>query len=383
MTGSLQVKNGVYYMVVNTKNAEGKRKQKWITTKLPVKGNKRKAEQQLNAYLAECTQKGYIEPSKLHFCDYLAKWVEMHKKNVQPKTHETNIRNLKRHIYPYFNAFSLNLSDVKSEAIQAYCDAKLGEGLNPNTVIRHYAIIRAALTHAYKSKMIRTNPCDWVDKPKSKKYFAEFYTPEEIKHLLGVFKGTYIEVPVYIAAYLGLRRSEVIGLRWRSVDMVNGSLTVCNKVIRMFHEGKLTNMASNELKTESSYRILPLDETLMEMFKAIKEQQERNKQLCGNSYSKEYSDYVCVNAMGDLINPETVSKYFSKIIRKNGMKAIRYHDLRHSCASMLLSLGYSMKEIQEWLGHSNYNTTAEIYSHVDPRNKSKMIRGITAALSAE
>ncbi|MCL2605563.1 MAG: site-specific integrase, partial [Defluviitaleaceae bacterium] len=189
-------------------------------------------------------------------------------------------------------------------------------------------------------------------------------------------------VPVFIAAYFGLRRSEVIGLRWSAIDLTNGSLTVCQKVVRLTHEGKRENYITDTLKTESSFRILPLDEKLITMFTAIKKQQEDNRVLCGDSYCVDYFDYVCVNVMGGLINPETMSRYFSKKIRENGMKVIRFHDLRHSCASLLLSLGYAMKEIQDWLGHANYKTTADLYSHVDPRNKGKMIRGLTSALGA-
>jgi integrase len=383
MTGSLQIKNGVYYMVINTKNAEGKRKQKWITTGLSVKGNKRKAEQKLHAFLTDCNETGYVEPSKLLFCDYMCKWVELHRKSIQPKTHETNMFTLKKHVYPYFSTMGLSLSNVNSEAIQAYCDLKLSEGLNPNTVIRQYAMLRTALNHAYKSKLIKKNPCDWVEKPKSKKYVAEFYTADEIKQLLAAFKGSAIEVPVLIAAYFGLRRSEAIGLRWNSLDLINGSLTVRQKVVRISHEGKRENLITNTLKTDSSYRILPLDEKLITVFSEIKKQQERNKEICGDSYCEDYLDYVCVNTMGELINPETLSRQFTKTLKQNSMKIIRYHDLRHSCASLLLSLGYAMKELQDWLGHANYKTTADRYSHVDPRNKSKMIRGLTSALSTE
>ena len=161
-----------------------------------------------------CGEKGYNESSKLLFCDYMVKWVELHRRNIQPKTHENNTFNLKKHVYPFFSATKLSLSDIKPEIIQAYCDSKLSEGLNPNTVIRHYAMIRTALNHAYKSKLIKVNPCDWVDKPRSKKYVAKFYNADEIKQLLEVFKDSAIEVPVFIATYFGLRRSETIGLQW-------------------------------------------------------------------------------------------------------------------------------------------------------------------------
>ena len=170
-------------------------------------------------------------------------------------------------------------------------------------------------------------------------------------------------------------------MRWSAIDFSNKFLTVRHKVVRIIEDGQLVNHATDDLKTDSSYRILPLDDNLLEFFNAIKNKQEQNRTLCGNAYETKYIDYVCVNDMGALLNPDHVTSAFRKIIKRNGLKPIRYHDLRHSCASLLLSLGYSMKDIQEWLGHSNYQTTANLYSHVDPRNKKNMIAGLSSALS--
>jgi len=380
MTGSLQVKNDMFYMVINTKNPAGKRKQKWIPTGLSTKGNKRKAEQQLNALLTEYTNAGYVEPSKILFCDFISDWVEMSKPKLQATTLMNYVHMLGKHIYPYFQASGLQLKGVTPDSIQRYYSAKIAEGLSPNTVIKHHGIIRSALQYAVKSRLIKENPCNFVDRPKRKKYVGEFYNADEIKQLLEVSKGTPIEVPIFIAAYFGLRRSEVLGLRWSAIDTSNKVLTVCHKVVRAIEDGRLVNIATDDLKTESSYRVLPLDERLQEFFTTVKRRQKWNMQVCGNSYNTEYLDYVCVNDMGDLINPDHVTGLFVKIIKRHSLKRIRFHDLRHSCASLLLSLGYSMKEIQEWLGHSNYQTTANLYSHVDPRNKKEMIRGLSNAL---
>ena len=383
MTGSLQQKNGLFYMVINTKDATGKRKQKWISTGLPIKGNKRKAEQQLNALLQEYATTGYVEPTKILFADFLQEWVELNKPKIQPTTYMNYVHLLERHVCPHFQATSLQLKDVTPNLIQKYYNTKIQEGLNPNTVIKHHAVIRSTLQYAVKIKLIKENPCDFVDKPKRKRYVAEFYNAEEIRQLLNVSKGTTIEVPVFIAAYFGLRRSEVLGLRWSAVDLSNKHLTVRHKVVRIIKDGRLANYATDDLKTETSYRILPLDDNLLDFFATLKQHQDENKKLCGSSYNTEYLDYVCVNDTGELINPDYVSSAFPKLIKQNGLKHIRYHDLRHSCASLLLSLGYSMKEIQEWLGHSNYQTTANLYSHVDPRNKKNMIAGLTNALSTK
>jgi len=171
------------------------------------------------------------------------------------------------------------------------------------------------LKHAVKSRIIKENPCDFVDRPKTKKYTGEYHNANEIVKLLEVAKGTTLEVPIFIAAYFGLRRSEILGIRWSAIDFANGLLTVCHKVVRVIKNGKVAKVATDELKTESSHRVLPLDDNMLEFFKSVKKQQEWNKSVCGNSYSKEYDDYVCVNAMGELINPDYVSCAFGKLLK--------------------------------------------------------------------
>jgi len=381
VTGSVHVRKGIFHMQFRFKDATGNWKQKWKSTGLKEKGNKRKAEQQLNALLAEYNADGgYVEPSKILFCDFVRDWVEINKSKLQPTTYMGYTHMLTKHVYPHFQSLALQLKDISPDTIQRYYNAKLDEGLNPNTIIKQHAVIRSALQYAVKTKLIKDNPCDYVDKPKRKKYVGEFYTADEIKQLLDVSKGTTVEVPIFIAAYFGLRRSEVLGCRWSSVDFSNKVLKVEHKVVRIIKDGKLVNYATNDLKTESSYRVLPLDDRLLEFLARVKKRQEWNKRVCGDSYSTEYEDYICVNDLGVLINPDYVTDCFSKILKRNGLKHIRYHDLRHSCASLLLHLGYSMKEVQEWLGHSNYLTTANLYSHVDPRNKKEMIQGLSSAL---
>ena len=116
-------------------------------------------------------------------------------------------------------------------------------------------------------------------------------------------------------------------------------------------------------------RTLPLVPFMRERLLALKEEQQENRRLCGRSYIKEYLEYVCVNEIGDLIKPHYVTESFPKLLKAKGMRQIRYHDLRHSCASLLLANGVPMKQIQEWLGHSDFSTTANIYAHLDYSSK--------------
>ena len=116
-------------------------------------------------------------------------------------------------------------------------------------------------------------------------------------------------------------------------------------------------------------RTLPLVPFMRERLLALKDEQEENRRLCGRSYIKDYVDYVCVNEIGDLIKPHYVTEQLPKLLEANGLRHIRFHDLRHSCASLMLANGVPMKQIQEWLGHSDFSTTTNIYAHLDYSSK--------------
>ena len=122
-------------------------------------------------------------------------------------------------------------------------------------------------------------------------------------------------------------------------------------------------------KTKSSLKTLPLVGSFRDYFQKVKEAQELNKKVCGNCYNYEYDGYVFVNELGARMRPNYLTEYFPKYIAKHGMPKMRFHDLRHSCASLLLANGVPLKQIQEWLGHSDFSTTANIYAHLDYRSK--------------
>lgn len=373
MTGSLQIKNGYFYAVLNFKDKEGKRKQKWITTGFSERGNKRKAEQVLKDLIAEYEDSDYIEPSKKLFCDFLKEWVEMNKHNVQVTTYDGYVHMLNKHIYPYFKENGIILSKIKPMDIQKYYSVKLDEGLSPNTVIKHHGIIRTSLQYAVKTNLIKENIADLVDKPKRERYHASHYNLEELNQLFSISKNTNIETPVLIASYYGLRRSEVLGLKWESIDFENKMVKICNKVVRAKDKnGKLTAISQDKMKSETSYRTLPLCPTMLEYFKNLLEKQHESVRTMGNCYIHKYDGFVCVNPMGDLIKPDYVTDTFSVLLERNGLRHIRFHDLRHSCASLLVSLGFNIVEVQQWLGHADFRITANTYSHVDMKEKVKM-----------
>ena len=168
-----------------------------------------------------------------------------------------------------------------------------------------------------------------------------------------------------ITAYYGLRRSEVLVLRWSAIDMEHKTISIRHKVIEAEVDGKFVPRCEDVLKTKSSFRTLPLNPAVGIILLEEKEKQEMYRRLFKKSYCRDYLDYICVDQCGKLLRPNYVTEHFPWLIEKYGLRKVRFHDLRHTCASLLLSNGISMKQIQIWLGHSTFSTTADIYAHLD------------------
>lgn len=190
-----------------------------------------------------------------------------------------------------------------------------------------------------------------------------------------------LELPVLFGAFYGLRRSEVIGLKWDAIDFINDTIIIRHTVTTCNLDGKSVTIAADSTKTKSSMRTLPLVPAFKTKLMEHREAIEENKRLCGRSYCKAYLDYICVDGMGNLIKPGYVTSAFPVLLRKNGLRKIRYHDLRHSCASLLLANGVPMKQIQEWLGHSDFSTTANVYAHLDYNSKISSAEALVSGLS--
>lgn len=194
---------------------------------------------------------------------------------------------------------------------------------------------------------------------------------KRLEKLFGVSDKTPIGLVIKISSYYGFRRSEVLGLIWQSINFSRKTITIENKVLNF----KKEVICSEVLKTFSSNRTLPLLPEIEE--KLLK----RKKKKFGSSYNKKYEDYVFVNDIGDLILPDYITHSFGDLLKKYKLKHIRFHDLRHSCASLLVANNVPMKNIQEWLGHSSYNLTADTYSHLNFDSKKESANVISKALS--
>ena len=374
--GSLQVNKGIYHVSFRVTDRSGRRIQKQLSTGIKAeRGNKRKAEKRMQEILEQWEGIVAVTDNAL-LCDYIADWIERDKSRVQITTYDGYRHMLNKYIYPYFKNTRLNVQDVKPMHIEKYCAEKINDGLNPNTVIKHLAVIRTALQDAVKNGIIRTNPADLVEKPKRVKPKHDYYRQDELRKLLAVVKDTNIEVPVFLAVVFGLRRSEVLGLTWSAVDFDKMTLTICNKVTRGIVDGKVTEIVSDTLKSETSNRTFMMNEAVRNYLESVRKRQAQYARR-----TDKYVDYVCVNEIGELIKPDYVTHRFNDLLAENNMRPIRFHDLRHSCISLLVSNNFSMKLVQEYAGHADFAITANTYAHTDLTDKQAEVDTITSLLA--
>ena len=376
VAGHLQEKNGMFYVVLNYRDENGKRKTPWISTNLPVKGNKKRAENFMMDVrrnfvppnVQRIEEREAMQKGDILFTDFLLKWLRVAKSTVKLTTYASYEMMATRIIIPYFETLNIKLKELTTEDIQEFYSAQL-ERVSANTVIHYHAVIHRALKYAVKIKTIQSNPAVNVERPRKEKFIGSFYDKKEINTLFDIIQGHPLEVAIKLAAFYGLRREEIIGLKWTAIDFENNTLTIQHTVTECNLDGKHIEVASDTAKTDSSLRTMPLVTNFRAMLLAKKEKQEHYRKLCGRSYCKEYLDYIFVNEMGERWKPRYLSDGFKRILEQNGLRRIRFHDLRHTCASLLLANNVPMKKIQEWLGHSDFSTTANIYAHLDFQSK--------------
>ncbi|MBR5391155.1 MAG: site-specific integrase [Clostridia bacterium] len=378
VAGHLRQRGGYWHLVLSYTDENGIKRTPSKSTKLPVKNNMRRAEEMLQKWRAEMNEElqerilakqgGKEYAKNIRFTKFLEDWLKMMKSSVEATTYCAYEQTILKRIIPYFdkNYPKLLLRDVTAKHIQDYYTYELEEmGVSANTVIHRHANIRKALQYAYKTDLIDSNPADKVQRPKKVKFESIPYNGEELEKLFAAVKGTDLELGVILAAFYGLRRSEVVGLRWDAIDFDRKVITIRHTVTKTLVDGKYVEIAKDRTKTQSSRRSLPLVPPFEALLKEMKKTQEEYRRLCGSCYCEDYKDYVYVNALGERIKPGYLTQAFPEFLEKHGMRRIRFHDLRHSCATLLYANGVALKDIQEWLGHSDIGTTSNIYTHLD------------------
>ena len=345
---------------------EGNRVRKYRTF-----DTKRDATRAFNEHKVKMDKGTQVIPSEYTFAQWLDYW---YKDIILPQIEETTAYGYRGMIENYLKPQlgEIRLQKLTARDIQQYYTWLMDEKkLSPNTVIKHHNLLTNTLNAAERQEYITKNPMRAVSPPKKRQREAKFYTPEQLGILLDKAVGTRLELPVFICAYLGLRRGELCGLRWSDVDLEHKTITI---------ENTRTQAGKKEIekgtKTASSTRTLYLPDTLCDMLKAAREHQ----QACRAEYKNAYddNDYVVVMEDGRPFRPNYLSELFGKFLADNDLPKIVLHELRHTFASLSNQAGIPAYNIGKALGHSTPATTQKIYTHLLDQTHTQAVEGVAA-----
>ena len=376
MTAFIKSKKGNLYVVLRY-SLNGEWKQKWVATGLKDKGNRNQLKKRLDDYIREYA---YLESGAVrddtYFIPFLKKWCDKHKAEVQPNSYESMVTNINAHIEPYFNAHNYRLDDVTPLMISDFYDFlstkgnhKTGEGLGSASIKKISSLLKQSFNAALVLGLIKTNPAAAVKIPKNKNEKKDvkcvYMNKTDANKVIKAFNGHQLKPLVFIALFYGLRRSEVIGLKWENVDFENSTFEIKSTIVR--HR---TLIEKDTTKTDDSNAVYEMLPQVIQILKNLKEEQEQNRAFLGGAYKE--TGYVFVWPDGRFFKPDYVSNEFKKVVENAGLPAMRFHDLRHSTASILFDMGWDIEKIKCWLRHADIDTTSNIYTHISKDRKKIM-----------
>jgi integrase len=349
----------------------GQKKQKWFSSWK----TKKEAEREMAKKIAEIEQGAYVEPSRMPLKDYLIKWLDDYARiNCAPRTYEGYERIIHQHIIPDLG--KITLDKLKPMHIQNYYTKKLTEGrkdgkggLSHRSVLHHHRVLHEALDHAVKWQVISINPAKACTPPKPQKKQFNVLTREEIHILLQAAKGKYFYEAVLLAINTGLRRGEIYGLRWTDIDFNNKTISIRQTLQRLKGKGLVFRETT---KTDGSRRSIAVTDATLDILKKIKARQARQKLKFGPLYQDH--NLVFANEDGTPVNIDYVSREFGRLVKRLDIPYVRFHDLRHTHATLLIEQGIHPKIVSERLGHSSISITMDIYSHVMPNMQKEAVQ---------
>lgn len=363
MRGHVQKKNGRWYVVLELDREDGKRRQKWISPQkelgLAKPANKKQAEELLIKLINETREGTYIEPSKMLLSQFLEKWLNDHARvNVKQKTLESYQNAIYNHINPALG--KIKLHKLRPAHIQQLLSEKLSEGKLSNRSIQYlHTVLKNALNHAVKWELVNRNAAMGVSPPRPEKKKVQAWSREEAKTFLDALKVHRL-YPLYLLALTtGMRKGELLGLRWQDVDLKHNRITIL-QTLSSTNDGLVLQ---ESVKTTSSSRTVDISEAAAAVLRQHRKRQLEEYMVIG----RPEQDLVFTSERGTPINPHNLTRHFNRTIEQLGLRRIRFHDLRHTHATMLLEDGVHPKIVSERLGHSQISITMDTYSHVLPR----------------
>jgi integrase len=303
----------------------------------------------------------YVEPNKETVKSFLHDWLEIHKEGLANSTIAGYKKNIE-YICEYIGNIPLqrlNTAHIEKMYRQLSKDKKL----SGTYLLYIHRVLNVAMKYACKLKLINNNPCQFVTTPKKNKFTAAFVKPEDIQKYLDLFRDAWIFPSIALSMICGLRRNETLALRWQDVDLKNGVIHVIHSVERINGEFKLKTPKSGKT------RDVNMPQGMIDLLKAHKKKQKEMRLLLGEEYK--VSDFVVTEDDGTRPDPRYATRFFMRRLSKSNLPYVRFHDLRHTAASLMLLEGIDIKTVSEVLGHSSITITMDIYGHVLDEAKKK------------
>lgn len=353
MKGTVTKKNNRWHIVYYVgKDASGKWKRKWEGSW----ATKREAEKVLRSRIADIENSFERKVDNSTVETFLLHWLDTYcTTNLAPNTIRGYRVNVEKHIIPYIG--QARLDKLLPREIQGLYSSLASAGLSSTSVRYVHNNLHKALVSAVKSELIPRNPADLVDPPRVERYEAEPLNPDETLRLLRASAGQEIQMPVLLAVTLGLRRGEALGLRWEDVDMIARTVTITRSA-SFSKEG----FSLGTTKTKNSRRTLLMSELLYSGFESTLSKQTHTAQLVGAGFNP--FNLVCCREDGSPMTPNVLQHQFKDLLDKASLPSIRFHDLRHTNATLMLRKAVPAKIVSAMLGHSSIGITLDTYSHV-------------------
>ena len=322
----------------------------------------------------------YIEPSRVTFGEYLSHWLETYgRHNLRPTTYRGYEQVIRAHVVPALG--NVPLQKLQPVQLQAFYTDKLtagrldgGEGgLSPRMVRLIHSVIRKALQQAVKWQMVSRNVADATDPPRGTRPPVKTWDAEQARRFLEASAGDHYGAVWLLAITTGMRRGELLALRWQDIDLTKGVLHVRRSLVELG-----SKLSIQEPKTASGRRAVQLSQTAVAALKEHKARQNEQRLRLGESWQDQ--DLVFATAVGGMVAPRNLIRRFKELTAAADLPAIRFHDLRHTHATLLLKEGTHAKIVSERLGHANIAITLDTYSHVLPDMQREAATGIDRAL---
>lgn len=358
MRGHIRKRSNDSYSIVvelGKDPATGTRKQQWVT----VKGSKKDAEKRLAELLHQLDTGSFIQPGHTTVAEFLERWLEEYARpNLTPRAYERYEIIARVHLIPELG--NIPLTQLRPEHLQKHYTGKLNVGLSARTVKYHHTVIHVALQTALKWGLIARNVADSVDVPREHQGEMQTWSEGELNQFLEATKVSQYYPLFYTALFTGMRRSELLALRWQDIDFIFSQIYV-NRSLHHLRDG---SYVFTQPKTARSRRTIALSASTILVLKNYHDNQAILYNLLGRPLTDDA--LVFSNAEGKPLRPNTVSRAWGKLAAKAGVKVIRFHDARHTHATLMLKQGIHPKIVQERLGHASIQITLDTYSHVSP-----------------